>query len=304
MSDLKLELSLVAQVMYLQYGDVNPGDEEKVARYERKLEEWKRDVVDKAPIPGLGQRTKEEMSNDMWQCENDFNGFWCQGDQCLTKRSHWVLHESATTCWECMHDPCACRLPLVWDDDETAYYRFFLSVDGKTKRNVWMTEPNSAIEMIHWKRKEKKQKERVDRETEEEECALKQQYALKMGYCCHQHEKRNNEEKENANKRKRQKTMEKVNGPDHCIHCDDDPCVFVQIESRLAENDAIYFDEHDYANDPVPYNSARRKRAYQYAAFVLWEGINYRQPHYACVEDGVRALFPPFDGKVMGYKEE
>jgi hypothetical protein len=70
MSDLKLELSLVAQVMYLQYGDVNPGDEEKVARYERKLEEWKRDVVDKAPIPGLGQRTKEEMSNDMWQCEN------------------------------------------------------------------------------------------------------------------------------------------------------------------------------------------------------------------------------------------
>ena len=99
------------------------------------------------------------------------------------------------------------------------------------------------------------------------------------------------------------KTTEKVNGPDHCIHCDEDPCLFLQIESRLAENNAIYYDVYDYAKDPVAYNSGRHKRAYQYAAFILWEGINYRKPHYTCVEDGVWALYPPFDGKIMGFKK-
>jgi hypothetical protein len=73
---------------------------------------------------------------------------------------------------------------------------------------------------------------------------------------------------------------------------------------KLCENDAIYYDEGEYGKDPVAYNSARRKRAYQYAAYILWEGINYRKQHYSCVEKGVCALFPPFDGKIMGYKEE
>jgi hypothetical protein len=90
----------------------------------------------------------------------------------------------------------------------------------------------------------------------------------------------------------------------HCIHCDEDPCVFIQIESRLWENDTIYYDSYDYEKAPVTYNSGRRKRAYQYAAFVLWEGINHRRPHYKCVENGVPALFPPPDGKIMGYKSE
>jgi hypothetical protein len=70
----------------------------------------------------------------------------------------------------------------------------------------------------------------------------------------------------------------------------------------LWENEELYFDEEDYDNYPAACNSGRRKRAYQYAAFVLWECINYRKPHYRCVEDGVRALFPPVDGKIMGYK--
>jgi hypothetical protein len=55
----------------------------------------------------------------------------------------------------------------------------------------------------------------------------------------------------------------------------------------LWENDKIYFDEDDYDKDPAAYNSGRRKCAYRYAAFVLWEGINYWKPHYGCVEDGV-----------------
>jgi hypothetical protein len=96
----------------------------------------------------------------------------------------------------------------------------------------------------------------------------------------------------------------KIDGPDHCIHCDEDPCVFIQIESLSCENDEINFDEEDYGKDHAVYNSGRRKRAYQYAAFILWEGINYRKPQYTGrrVEDGVRALFSPVDGKIMGYK--
>jgi hypothetical protein len=125
------------------------------------------------------------------------------------------------------------------------------------------------------------------------------------GYCCHQHAKVAKKERELSKteiKKRKGQVNRVVDGPDHCIHCDEDPCVFIQVESRLCENDEIYFDEEQYAKDPVSCNSGRRKRAYQYAAFVLWEGINYRKPHYKCVEDGIRALFPPFDGKIMGYK--
>jgi hypothetical protein len=78
-------------------------------------------------------------------------------------------------------------------------------------------------------------------------------------------------------KQKKGKVVNKVvDRPDHCIHCNKDPCVFIQIEWRLCKNDKIYFDKEHYVKDPVSYNSSRRKSADQYAAFVLWEGINYR----------------------------
>jgi hypothetical protein len=96
----------------------------------------------------------------------------------------------------------------------------------------------------------------------------------------------------------------KVDRPDHCIHCDKDPCIFIQIEFRLCKNNTIYYDSYEYENAPVTYISGRRKRAYQYAAFVLWEGINHRRPHYKCVQISVWALFPPPDRKIMGYKSE
>jgi hypothetical protein len=199
----------------------------------------------------------------------------------------------------CMHDPCACRAPLEWDDDESAYFSFFLSCDGLTKRNIWMSEPSSAIEKMNFKRKEKKRKEKEKKVQEEEECHENQQNAQNQGFCCHEHGKQWKQDRKDEKSEKRVR----INGPDHCIHCDEDPCVFIQIEARLGENDAIYYDKGEYKNNPVTYNSARRKRAFQYAAFILWEGINYRKPHFRCVEDGVRALFPPFDGKVMGFKE-
>jgi hypothetical protein len=50
--------------MYVREGEVEPGDEAKVARYERKLFDWKRDVVvDHAD----NQQTAEDMSHEMIQ---------------------------------------------------------------------------------------------------------------------------------------------------------------------------------------------------------------------------------------------
>jgi hypothetical protein len=299
---LELDLSLVGQIEYLDGGDMEPGDENKVIRFEKKIAEWKRDVVDKKQkLPGDEETpTKKQMSDDMFILQDEFGGYWCEGEICKCNCSHWVVHDSVSNCWECMHDPCACGAPLVWDEKENAYYYFFLSCDGLTKRNIWVSEPTSNIERMTFKIKEKKRKEREQKEREEENCAENQKNAHNQGYCCHEH---GQEAKEKFKKEKKGKKA-RVDGPHHCIHCDEDPCVFVQIEERLCENDDIYFDAEDHRNDPVRTNSGRRKRAYQYTAFILWEGINYRKPHYKCVEDGVRALFPPLGGNTMGYKEK
>jgi hypothetical protein len=53
--------------------------------------------------------------------------------------------------------------------------------------------------------------------------------------------------------------------------------VFTQIEMRLCENDEIYYNVGDYEKAPITYNSSRRKRTFQYSAFILWEGVNYRK---------------------------
>jgi hypothetical protein len=168
-----------------------------------------------------------------------------------------------------------------------------------------MSKPIGNMATINYKRGEKKRKERDEKEREEENCADNEKSGLNCAYCCQQHAKvaKIEHEESKKQKKKQKETVNKMtDGQDHCIHCDEDPCVFIQIESRLCENNEIYFDKEDYDKDPVAYNSGRCKRAYQYAAFVLWEGINYRKPHYRCLEDGVRALFPPVDGKIMGYK--
>ena len=299
---MSLDLSVVARVLYLEEGERNPGDEEKVRRLEQKIMDWSRDVAEPRAVKLETEAVplKMQIANEIDELERKFEGYWCEGEKCMCERSHWVVHEKKSNCWECMHDPCACFPPLVFDEKEQAYYRFFLSCDGKTKHNIWMSEPTSDIAVIDFKRKEKKRKERVKKEEEEEQCHENQQIAKRDGYCCHEHAR---ESKKKARvKQERQTLVAMDNGPDHCDHCDDDPCVFVQIESRLAENDEIYYDKSEYEKNSNTYNSSRRKRAFQYAAFILWEGINYRRQHYTCVENGVRALYPPFDGKIMGYK--
>jgi hypothetical protein len=70
------KLPLVSQVMYLCKGDVEPGDEAKVERLERKVSEWKRDVVrvgKKIPTS-----SREEMASNMVDVENNLEGYWCK----------------------------------------------------------------------------------------------------------------------------------------------------------------------------------------------------------------------------------
>jgi hypothetical protein len=185
------------------------------------------------------------------------------------------------------HDPCACEAPLVWDEAEQVYYHFFLSCDGKTKSNFWLSKPTSERGNITFKRKEKKKRDNMKQRKEEEVCADNQQTAQNKGFCCHHYAKRLKLKEE---KEKECTKQAKVDGPDHCIHCHEDPCVFIQIESCLCENDTIYYDSYEYENTPVTYNCGRRKRSYQYAAFVLWEGINHRRPHTFLPVRSLRAL--------------
>jgi hypothetical protein len=186
-------------VMYLQDGEVNHGDEGRAVRFEKKMLDWRRDIVGGSKVV-----TRKEMFTDMCQVENGVKGYWCEGVRCLCARTHWVLQASESFCWDCMHDPCACSTMLVWDKTEEAYYRFFLSCDGKTKKNIWMSKPNGTMATINYKRGEKKRKEREEKEKEEENCAENQNNALNCGYCCHQHAKVAKMEHEESKKQKKQ----------------------------------------------------------------------------------------------------
>jgi hypothetical protein len=57
---MSLDLALVSQIMYLREGEINPGDDDKVIRYEKKMADWKCDVVDRKlnKVP-----TREDMSS-------------------------------------------------------------------------------------------------------------------------------------------------------------------------------------------------------------------------------------------------
>jgi hypothetical protein len=116
------------------------------------MSDWRRDVVG-----GSKNLTREDMSSNMCQVENGFAGYWCEEVKCLCARTHWVLQESEPFCWDSMHDPCACSTPLVWDATEQAY-NFFLSCNGKTKKNIWMSKPIGSMSTINYKRREKEEK--------------------------------------------------------------------------------------------------------------------------------------------------
>jgi hypothetical protein len=68
-------------------------------------------------------------------------------------------------------------------------------------------------------------------------------------FCCHKHAK--------AMKKEREVKLDetygekKVNDPEQCIHCDEQPCVFIQIESHLCENNMICYGRGKYGKDHV-----------------------------------------------------
>jgi hypothetical protein len=149
---MSLDLSLVSLVMYLQEEEINPGDEGNVIRFEKKMSDWRRYVVG-----GSKNLTREDLSSNM--C-------WCEGVKCLCARTHWLLQESESFCWDCMHNPCACSTPLVWDATGQAYFFFFVS------------KPIGSMATINYKQGEKKRKERENKEREEENCADNKKSAL------------------------------------------------------------------------------------------------------------------------------
>jgi hypothetical protein len=294
------DLDCISVLMYLGEGQ-QPANENKRLRLEKKISEWKRDVVlPKQSSPGFVLPSKQDMASDFFQMEWEHTAYWCEGEECYCKRTHWVVFSKDSFCYECMHDPCACRPPLFWDESEDAYFRLFESCDATISRKIWLEEPSSTLEKNKYCRQEKKRKEQEAREMEEAECNENQQAAQQLGFCCHNHAVLKKKEKTERKQRKKAK----IDGPHHCIFCDEDPCAFVQIESRLGENDDIYYDADEFEKDPVACNRARRNRAYKYAAYILWERVGYRRQHYKCVENGVRSLYPPFDGKITGFKEK
>jgi hypothetical protein len=212
---MSLNLPLVSLVKYLQEGEVNPGDEGKVIRFEKKMLDWRRDVVG-----GSKNFTRKDMSSDMCQVENSFDGYWCKGVKCLFARTHRVLHEMLG-----LHARSVCMQHTVGLGCYGAgLLPLFLSCDVKTKTNVWMSKPNGSMTTINYKRGEKKRKEREDKERTKrkkrkiENCADNQKSALNCGYCCHQHAevaKMEHKESKKQKKKKKETVNKMIDGPDH-----------------------------------------------------------------------------------------
>jgi hypothetical protein len=95
-----------------------------------------------------------------------------------------------------------------------------------------------------------------------------------------------------------------LHGPNICIVCGCDLCEFQQMEMEILVQDRNH--NEDVGWDAGERNSKRRKRAYKYATKhkfgVLGRGVRKKLP--SCIENGVRSLFPPVDGKIMGFLEE
>ena len=157
---MSLDLPLVSMVMYLQDGEVNHGDEGRAVRFEKKMLDWRRDIVGGSKVV-----TRKEMFTDMCQVENGVKGYWCEGVRCLCARTHWVLQASESFCWDCMHDPCACSTMLVWDKTEEAYYRFFCLAMVKQRRMFGCRSRLGAWrQSITGEEKRRERKERTKRE--------------------------------------------------------------------------------------------------------------------------------------------
>jgi hypothetical protein len=85
-------------------GEVNLGNEAKVFGLENNIANWKDDVMNGSEKLVM----KKDMCAELFQVKNSLSRYWCEG-----KRTRWVVHTSMTSCWDCMHNPCACNAPLL-----------------------------------------------------------------------------------------------------------------------------------------------------------------------------------------------
>jgi phosphopantetheinyl transferase (holo-ACP synthase) len=90
-----------------------------------------------------------------------------------------------------------------------------------------MSEPTSGLEQLAYKCYQKKRKQHIEREHKEEEFHENQKEAHNKAFCCYEHAELLVEEARVKKAKKGKKA--RVDGPNHCIHCDEDPCIFVQI---------------------------------------------------------------------------
>ena len=115
------------------------------------------------------------------------------------------------------------------------------------------------------------------------------------------------EEDTPSDEKENEQESEEEHGPDFCKSCNHDPCIFLPIQDDLYKNDLIYFDESKFAKDQANHNSFCCKKAYRMASQVIHGQLGWgiRKKHFACMEEGICALFPPPTGwKVMGFREE
>ena len=83
---MSVDLPLVSQVMYLREGGVKPGDEARVERLERKISDWERDLS--REVKKERTTSREDLASDMVNTENNLKGYWCEGEKCLSSRTH------------------------------------------------------------------------------------------------------------------------------------------------------------------------------------------------------------------------
>ena len=89
-----------------------------------------------------------------------------------------------------------------------------------------------------------------------------------------------------------------------CQSCNQATCLMTQIMVDLDENDSATYDNQLFEDNPNLANKQRRYRAYCLASFLIEGrlGTGVRKKHYDCVSTGISMMYPPFDGKVTGFK--
>jgi hypothetical protein len=96
-----------------------------------------------------------------------------------------------------------------------------------------------------------------------------------------------------------------LEGPNLCVVCGCDPYQFIHFETNMLEQDHIH--NEDVGMNASERNSTRRrKRAFKLVT-RLREGVlgqSVRRPLPSYILGGIRSLFPPVDGVVMGFMEE